>query len=284
MALAAYEQYERLADAAAEAKYKRWLIPLAVGFGVLGAAVGTAASGASWLIGLIVGATVGGLLGALIHRLIVHFSSSAAAADQYTDDWCAENSCVNRGDDYSPANGPYHDRGTRRKATLAVEGRFGEFDTLFYNFSYWVKTSNGKTTTEVECPFKIMRMTGVTLPIARLSFSKRGLLDRFRAIDKLQGAMTPERPIELESVEFNKKFDLTIDDDADNVWIRRIFDPATIQECIDGRIDIPDLRYYDDAWWLIEEHHYKASELDTLKAWQTRAAAAIDHLARVPSL
>ena len=285
MPLAPYEEYEKRAGDQAEAKYKRWLIPLAVIFGLIGAGIGGVAGGASRLTGIVVGVVVGLLLGALIHRLIVHFSASSSAAAAYTADWCTENGCKNLGDDFSPSNGPYHNSGHRRKATDAIEGQFGELDTLFYNFSYWTEsTDSDGNTTETEHPYRIMMLTGKSLPIARLSYSTRGFMDRFRTLDKLQGALTPERPIELESVEFNKKFDLTIDDKADDIWIRRIFDPATIQACVDGQINIPNLRYYDAAWWLIEDKHYKAKELDTLKPWQARAAVAVDHLSRVQDL
>ena len=90
--------------------------------------------------------------------------------------------------------------------------------------------------------------------------------------------------MQLESVEFNKLFDLTIDDKADDIWIRRIFDPATIQACVDGTIQIPNLQYYDQAWWLVDDKHFKIKELDTLKPWQAQAAVAVNHLARVQTL
>ena len=78
----------------------------------------------------------------------------------------------------------------------------------------------------------------------------------------------------LESAEFNERFDLAIDDSADDVWIRRIFDPATIQDCLDGTIDIPNLQYFNDAWWFVEAKHYAPKQLDDLKEWQARAAVA----------
>jgi hypothetical protein len=284
MPLAPYEEYDKRADGQAEAKYKRWLIPLVAMFALIGGAIGGGTSGDSWLIGLLIGAAIGMVAGWLAHRVLIGVGSSNAAAQQYTDDWCIENGCQFRGDNYSPENGPHHSDGFKRKATDAVEGKLGEFDVLFYNFSYWTKSSNGKTTTDVEHPFRIVRLTGKTLPIARLSWSKRGFMGRVALFDKIAEVATPERHVSLESTEFNDKFDLTIDDKADDIWIRRIFDPATIQACLNGTINIPDLRYYDGAWWLIEGSHFHAKDLDTMKEWQARAAVAIDYLARVQEL
>lgn len=284
MPLAPYEQYDEWADKKAEAKYKGWLFPLVAGFAIVGGAVGAFILSDSVLPGLLIGAAIGLVVGFGAHKSLLWVSSGEAASQQYTADWCKENGCVVRGDDYSPANGPHHSDGFKQKATDAIEGKIGEADVLFYNFSYWTKSSNGKTTTDVEHPFRIIRITSNTLPIARLSWSKRGFLGRVALFDKIADVATPERQVSLESTEFNDKFDLTIDDKADDIWIRRIFDPVTIQACLDGTIDIPDLRYYDSSWWLIADTHFKAKELDAMKDWQGRAAVAIDYLARVQAL
>jgi hypothetical protein len=281
MALAPYSEFEAAADAEAKAKYKRWLIPLVIVFAIVGAIGGELASK---IVGAAVGIVAGLALGWLIHWMIVHFSAGSAAANKYTLAWCAENGCQFLGDGQSPPNGPHHNSGVRRQATDAIEGKFGNYDTLFYNFSYWTEsTDSDGNTTETEHPLRVMRLTGKTIPIAQLTWAKRGAM-HFRVFDKIQGAVTSERPVELESVEFNKMFDLAIDDKADDIWIRRIFDPATIQACVDGTIQIPNLSYYDDAWWLEEDKHFKAKELDTLKPWQAKAAVAIDHLSRVQDL
>ncbi|MGB0871851.1 MAG: hypothetical protein ACPGWS_09355 [Solirubrobacterales bacterium] len=280
-----YDEYKRLADAEAYAKHKKWLPILGVLLGIIGVAIGVGVSPQSQGLGGFAGLVIGFVVAFVIYRVILHSSSQASADKMYTADWCAEHALTDRGDDYSPPNGPYANSGKRQKSYRAIEGELNGLTTLFYNFSYWTEsTDSDGNSTETEHPYKIMRLMGTTLPIDRLSIAKRGFMNRFAAIDKLQGKLTPERPIQLESVEFNKLFDLTIDDHADDIWIRRIFDPATISAAVAGQFEIPDLRYYDGAWWLIEDKHCRARDLDTLLPWQATAATAIAHLARVQNL
>lgn len=280
-----YDEYARLADAEAYAKHKIWLPVLGVLLGAVGVGIGITiaadSKGEGGFIGLIVG-----MAGAfVIYRAILHFSSQASADKMYTFDWCLEHNFANHGDNYSPANGPHANSGKRQKAYRALEGELNGLTTLFYNFSYWTESTDSEGhTSETEHQLNVVRMTGTLLPIDRLSIARRGFMNRFSLIDKIQGKFTPERPIELESVEFNKLFDLTIDDHADDIWIRRIFDPATISAAVAGQFVIPDIRYYDGAWWMVDDQHCDARDLDNLLAWQAQAAGAIEHLARVQDL
>jgi hypothetical protein len=275
-----HAQFSAEAKAEAEARFARWMKWLVIGGALVGGAIG--GFGYKELLGVIIGAVIGALLGGLIHRILVHTNAASAADQAYLKAWCAHHGMTVMG--ASPANGPYADSGHRQRTGIAVQGPLGGMNTLFYNFSYWTKSGSGKNESETEHQFKIMRLTGVELPIARLTIHERGFLNRFSAIDKLQGAMTAERPISLESVAFNEKYDLTISDDADEIWIRRIFDPATIAAVIEGRMHIPDLRYYDRAWWWIEPDHLDVAALDMILKWQADAAEAVRHLARVPNL
>ncbi|MBJ7347176.1 MAG: hypothetical protein JHC87_01245, partial [Thermoleophilaceae bacterium] len=143
---------------------------------------------------------------------------------------------------------------------------------------------NGKTTQEVEHPFKILQIWGLELPIASLAFTERGFLGKIRMFDRIEGATTSQRVVELESTEFNEKFKLEVADSADEVWIRRIFDPETIQALVADTFEIPNISYYDRCFWLVEGGHYKAKELDAMLTWQGNAVQAIRHLARVQSL
>ena len=103
-----------------------------------------------------------------------------------------------------------------------------------------------------------MRITGLELPIARLTIHERGFMNRFKFVDTIQAKFTAEKPITLESVEFNEKYDLTIDDNADDIWIRRIFDPATIAAAPRARSHSRTCKYYDSAWWFVEKEHLDA--------------------------
>jgi hypothetical protein len=129
-----------------------------------------------------------------------------------------------------------------------------------------------------------MRLTGRELPIRRLTIHQRGMLNKFKFVDSLQAKFSSEKSVSLESVAFNEKWDLTIDDRADEIWIRRIFDPATITALNDGSFTIPDVQYYDRSWWFVEREHFKIEELEMWPPKQKLAADAVELLSRVQTL
>lgn len=280
-----YDEYDALADAEAYAKHKKWMPWLCGGVGLIGGVIGYVASEADKPIAAALGFAIGGIVGYGIYRLILHFSAQAAAEAHYSKDWCAHHGLQLLGDGVSPSNGPYASSGHKQKAWRAIEGPMNGLQMLTYNFSYWTKsTDSDGNSSETEHPYRIMRISGLELPIDRLTIHERGFMNRFELFDKIQATVTPERPIKLESVDFNNKYDLTISDNADDIWIRRIFDPATIAASLAGTIHIPDLKYYDGAWWLVESGHLKVKELDKLLTWNAETVPAIQHLARVQNL
>lgn len=285
MTMRSYDEYDALADAEAYAKHKKWMPWLAGGFGLIGGVFGYVASATDKPIAATLGFAIGGIVGYVVYRLVLHFSAQATAEAHYTQDWCAHHGLTLIGDGTCPSNGPYYSSGHKQKAWRAIEGPMNGLQVLSYNFSYWTDSTDADGSgSETEHPFRIMRVTGLELPIQRLSIHERGLMNRFELFDKIQASVTPERPVKLESVEFNNKYDLTISDTADDIWIRRIFDPATIAASLAGAIHIPDLKYYDSAWWFVEPGHLKVRELDKLLTWNAEVAPAIQHLARVQNL
>lgn len=280
MSLQPYEHYANLGTADAnrrwEARMKWFVIVLAlVGIGI-GFAVGKS-------IGVpVLGAFAGAALGYGIFRLAVYSSAKSTADDLYRVDWCQDRGMSYIGDDFFPQNAPYARSGDKQKATDAYEGQWNGLNTLFYNFTYTEK--GGSDDPDTDYDFRIMRLTGRELPILRLTIHQRSALNRFKWVDSLQGKLTKEKPISLESVAFNEKFDLTIDDGADEIWIRRIFDPATIQSLVDGSFTIPDVKYYDAAWWFVERGHFATRDLDEWIPKQKLAANAVELLSRVQDL
>jgi len=281
MTLQPYEHYAAIGSANAYKRWGGWMKFLVGGLSVLGGVIGYATLknvGAP-----LAGVVVGGLIGYGIYRLIVYLSAKSSADDLYSFEWCAARGMRNRKDGVFPTDAPYARSGDSREAEDIYEGHWNGLDTLFYNFTYVVR-GRGKDDTDDYYRYKIMRLRGVTLPIARLTIHQRSFGNRFEWVDKLQGKLTPERPVSLESADFNAKFDLTIDDAADDIWIRRIFDPSTIQTLVDGSFTIPDLKYYNGAWWFVETNHFATRDLEQWVTKQKIAADAIAHLARVQEL
>jgi hypothetical protein len=274
-----YEHYAEIGDTAAYAKWNSRMKFFVAGFAIVAGLIALAASGQ---VGLAVfGAFAGGALGYGIFRWTVYASSASTADDLFRTDWCTERGMQDLGE-YYPGNAPYATSGDERKAKDAYEGTWNGLDTLFYNFTYTDKRDSDDPDTDYD--FKIMRLKGRDLPIRRLTIHQRSALNKFKWVDNLQGKFTKEKPISLESVAFNEKFDLTIDDAADEIWIRRIFDPATIQSLVDGQFTIPDVQFYDHCWWFVEREHFKIRDLDEWVPKQKLAAEAVEHLSRVQTL
>lgn len=275
-----YDEYVTRARAQSKRDYQRWLLPLILLCAAIGGAIGFFA-GDRRAAAIAIGVAAGAVAGALLHFAIRMTDASGDAARLYTQDWCTENGCRVIGQ-FSPANGPHAESGHRRRSSDAIEGNLNGLPTVIYNFSYWTRSTDSKGhSSESEHPYKILCIHGPPLPVPSMSFGERSAMNRLRLFDKLDAAFTNQRGVELESIEFNKRFDLEIHDKADDVWVRRVFDPATIDALVSGSLSVPDLRYYDQTFWLVENGHYKPRELDEMKAWQTRAAAAIRHLARI---
>ncbi|MBI5310854.1 MAG: hypothetical protein HZB14_07515 [Actinobacteria bacterium] len=277
-----YQQYLDEAREASDRKYKKWLIPLML----LGAAIGAAIGGGfsdGRLDAIVAGVAGGGMVGLAVQYIIRRTTASENAEDAFRADWCSEHGCVVI-ETFEPANGPYANSGHRQRSSDAIHGPMNGLNTVLYNFSYWTKQQNSKGgSSETEHPYKIFCIEGPRLPIASMSFGRRDVFNRLRVFDKIDAAVSSQRGVELESIDFNKTFDLEIHDHADDIWIRRVFDPPTIDALVRGTFEIPDIRYYDNVFWLVESGHYDAPELDKMLDWQGRAARAIAHLARVPA-
>ena len=69
--------------------------------------------------------------------------------------------------------------------------------------------------------------------------------------------MTANRTVELESTEPAQAFRLDVDDDADDLLVRRIFDPAFIVWCIDERDPRPQLEVEDGTVVLAVKGHLR---------------------------
>lgn len=281
MTLQPYEHYAQLGDTAAYTRWNARMKYFIIGFALIGAAAGAGTDRGAEAI--VVGVFAGALAGYIGFRGVVYFSASSTADQLYRNDWCAARGMTYIGDDVLPPDSPLANKGDERESKDAYEGTWNGLSTLIYNFTYTDVRHDSDGRHETNYDFKIMRLSGRELPVKLLSFSRRGALD-FKWVDNLEGMFGPERPVSLESVQFNERFDLTIADDADEIWIRRTFDPQTIQQLVEGRIAIPDLRYYFGAWWFIEREHFRTRELDHWVAKQQVAAAAVELLSRVRTL
>ena len=78
------------------------------------------------------------------------------------------------------------------------------------------------------------RLDGIDLPIARLTFHPRSIIDR-GWFDGADSALTADRVVELESMELHKRYKLEVRDDVSDVAVRQVFEPSFIVWCTDQK-------------------------------------------------
>lgn len=227
---------------------------------------------------LLIFAFLGAGLGYLLSRASTLGDAAASADTRYANDWCDEQGLHYRGSHSHPSNAPLAYAGVERKATNAVVGEMNGLQTLFYNFRYTNLNAQGA---EFYNQFMIMRLKGPELPVSRMTLQRRGVLDRSAVIDSIQEIFSNEQSVSMESMSFNSEWDLTIDKAADQTWIRRVFDPATITSLVNNEIEIPSFYYYDRCWWFVEAGRFEVKDLDQWILRQKLAADAVKLLSRV---
>jgi hypothetical protein len=83
--------------------------------------------------------------------------------------------------------------------------------------------------------------------------------------EKLRSTFTGSRSVNLESDEFNSRYTLLVEDVADDVIVRRIFEPAFIVRCVEGRFPMATFQYERPALAFIWSDQYDISELQEVE-------------------
>lgn len=277
--LADHDHFEDAAQAEVKARFGKPLLPvtaIAAVFGFLGSlgnggTIATAAFGAAATAGLVAAA----------FWLFLRWKAGRLADRRYAEAWCRFNGCRELGA-YAPPNGPFADSGFRQHSQDAIQGQRDGLGFIFYNFSYWTRSTDGQgRTTTTEHPYTIVQLWGAELPVQSMSVGERHLFNRWQWMDKLDSSLTSQKVVELESIAFNEQFKLEVHDACDMSWLLRVFDPVTIDAIVARQLELPAFRYYDRSFWLVSSGHYDAEELDHVLARVARATPALRHLARV---
>ena len=215
-------------------------IAVVIGGLIAGAGIGAAAAGPPGLAGGIGGA----LLGLGGWALLVSRSARRHARSDAVAAWTTARSLT-------PVPSPgYSDtpllrNGYRREYGAAYGGTVQGHPVTLFAFTYVTRETrtttttdaNGNTTTrtyqvDVDHDFTICRVALPHPAVDRLVLEQRGALS-LRMFDRVASAATDGRTVELESVEFDKRYRLTVRDATDDVALRRVFSPATIVWLLD---------------------------------------------------
>lgn len=226
------------------------------------------------IAGAILGATGGLITGRIAQRRMSRTTSEML----YASDWARAHGLVYYGSISPPSGAPYMTSGESRTVTHVIRGDFDGLLTTFYNVTYLQKREGSDP---VPCRFKVMQLVGPQLSIGQMSLLRQGAGDDLHWKSQLRGRFAPERLASLESVEFNQRFELRIGTAADEVAIRQIFDPATIDALLRLPATLSSLFYSSGSWWFIEKDHYLIQQLDDWLPKQQLAAEAVRLLSGV---
>jgi len=152
------------------------------------------------------------------------------AEDAVMTEWGASHGLTFTDDLELPGDAPLLRAGDRRRAEngLFALGEVNE-GLIVCHYIYTVESRGSKgrrrsdDRTFTVCHLKVRGTGWSALP--RLRLHRRGSLDPHFG-DRLQAALTPERLVQLESVEFNDAYKLFVSDNQDEVAVRAFFTPA----------------------------------------------------------
>ena len=116
---------------------------------------------------------------------------------------------------------------------------------------------------EVKHKHTVLRLDLGDLGLHLLQLSPQGLGGGM--FEKLRSTFTGSRNVNLESDEFNSRYTLLVEDAADDVIVRRIFEPAFIVRCVEGRFPMATFQYERPALAFIWSDQYDISELEEVE-------------------
>jgi hypothetical protein len=256
-----------------------------VAFAAAGALL-TAMSGAE--AAFVIGAWVfAWMVGFVIYMIVQVPQVSSQTRDLFVQTWCENNGMTPLTDAVVPADAP----GSRNRETgeltpviEVMDGELNGYRTTIYQFG--ISTSEGTSKELVADTLyrvRAVRVVGPPLPVSRLYMHPRWLAGM-----RFEAGFPPEfkrdDPISTESTAFNQKYVVTMENTSAQIWARRILDPHTINQIVNGGIVLPEMAWYNNSWWFVDRDHLTLGDLATYQDRHRNAVAAMEMMARVQSL
>ena len=144
------------------------------------------------------------------------------------------------------------------------------FNFTYSTFETRTRTSidaagNTRTETyqeEVKHRHTVLRLSVGAVPGLRtMQLADRGL----GFLEKLSAAFGPSRMVATESVEFNRRFSLSVDDAADTTAALRIFTPALLVRLIQGEFPQTTFQYESGTLAYVWGDQYDARDLEEVE-------------------
>ena len=220
---------------------------------------------------LIVVGLVGALAGPLIYHLVLRSQASSAAKDLVMHQWAKEHGWEYQPSPPLPTDVAFCRDKERMEASDGFSGPICDVPGLVFNFTY--STFETRTTTdgqghvstyteEVKHRHTVLRLAvGAVAGVDTVQLADRGI----GFLNKLTAAFGPSRQVETESVEFNKRFSLMVNDAADQAAVLRIFTPALLVRLVDNEFPQTTFQYERGSLAYVWEDQYEVEDLEEIE-------------------
>jgi hypothetical protein len=259
----------RMAELTGRPTYHRTLALCAVP-GAIVAGAGIAVAPLLIVVGLIAAAG-----GPIAYYAYLRSQASSAAKAQVMEQWAAEHGWRYEPSPVLPGDVAFCRDKERMEAADGFEGDMCGVPGLIFNFTYSTFETRTRTvsdgsggmrtetyTEEVKHRHTVLRLSvGAVDGIATMQLADRGI----GFLDRLKAAFGPSREVETESVEFNRKFSLTVDDVADQAAVLRVFTPALLVRLINGEFPQTTFQYERGALAYVWGDQYDVEDLEEIE-------------------
>jgi hypothetical protein len=209
---------------------------------------------------LLGGALFGVLLGPASYRWYVEMGARRKAHEAFMKSWAAARGWTWSAGCQQWRDVPFLRQGDDQTSGDCLSGELWQgVHGHIYNFTYEVEhtDSDGNDSTTYH-HFTVLRAE-VALGLPQLQVRPRAV-SASRIFDRIKGGVTSRRPVRLESREFEERFVLEVDDAADELAVRTLFDPVLITHCLDTGKSFPALQANGNVIVFARKDHYDASD------------------------
>jgi hypothetical protein len=249
--------------------YRRTLV-ICTAPGIVLAAVGIAVSPALIAAGLVLLAA-----GPILYQLYLRSQASSAAKDQVMHQWAAERGWTYVESPALPADVAFCRDRQRMVAADGFTGAMCNLPGLIFNFTYSTFETRTRTvsdggsgmrtetyTEEVKHRHTVLRIeVGPLAGVETIQLADRGI----GFLERLSEAFGPSRGVDTESVEFNRRFSLTVNDAADQAAVLRVFTPALLVQLIGNEFPQTTFQFERGALAYVWADQYDVEDLEEIE-------------------
>ncbi len=209
------------------------------------------------------------------YHLYLRSQAASAAKTQVMGQWAAEHGWRYDPSPPLPDDVAFCRDKQRMEAADGFDGPMCGIPGRIFNFTYstfetrtrTVSDGSGGVRTETYTEEVKHRHTVLRLELGAIAgITTMALADRsIGFLEKLKAAFGPSRQVETESVEFNRRFSLTVDDGADQTAVLRVFTPALLVRIIEGQFPQTTFQFERGALAYVWGDQYEVDDLEEIE-------------------